>query len=237
MSSAPLPKAARGAVFAAFLIALVTGISVRSGPIMLLGVCLVAILAAVGILLRRVWSAYGFALLLALSIVAMLFFALTGQNAGSFLQILVSLVLYSAVALLFVLAGLSLKVAGARMGTPIPWILIALLFSGPFLYYRPVSVSTNTLAPALLPGDFVLVDRFAHPATGDIVAFHDPKDKQQIAIGRIAASQASNQYQVTGFGNIAAADIIGRPKFIYDSLEGDATHPPLRRWDRIFKPL
>jgi len=234
MSSAPLPKAARGAVFVAFLIALVSGISARSGPIMLLGVCLVSLFAAFGILLRRVWSAFGFALLLALSILAMLFFAITGQNSGTFGQILVSVVLYTGVAGLFVLAGLSLKVEGAKRGTPIPWILIALLFSGPFTYYRPVSVSTNALAPALLPGDFLLVDRFAHPAVGEIVAFHN---KGEIALGRIAASPSPNKYEVPGFGEIAASEIVGRPKFIYDSLEGDATHAPIRRWGRVFKAL
>jgi hypothetical protein len=234
MSSAPLPKAARGAVFAAFLIALVSGISVRSGPIMLLGICLVSLFAAFGILLRRVWSAFGFALLLALGILAILFFAVTGQNSGSFGQILVSVVLYSGVAGLFVLAGLSLKVEGAKKGSPIPWILIALLFAGPFIYYRPVSVSTSALAPALLSGDFLLVDRFAQPAAGDIIAFHS---KGQIVLGRIAASPAPNKYEVPGFGEISAGEIVGRPKFIYDSLEGDATHAPLRRWDRVFKPM
>jgi len=201
---------------------------------MLLGACLVAILAAVGILLRRVWSAYGFALLLALSILAMLIFAIIGQNSGSFGQILVSVVLYSLVAGLFVLAGLSLKVEGAKKGTPIPWIVIALLFSGPFLYYRPASVSTNALAPVLLSGDFLLVDRFAHPAVGEIIAFHS---KGQIALGKIASSPSPNKYEVSGYGEISAGDIVGRPKFIYDSLEGDATHAPIRRWDRVFKAL
>jgi hypothetical protein len=234
MSSAPLPKAARGAVFAAFLIALVSGISVRSGPIMLLGVCLVSVFAAFGILLRRVWSAFGFALLLALAILAMLFFAITGQNSGSFGQILVSVVLYSGVAGLFLLAGLSLRVEGAKKGSPIPWILIALLFSGPFIYYRPVSVSSDALAPALLSGDFLLVDRFAHPAVGEIIAF---RSKGQIALGRITAAPSPNKYEVPGFGEIATGDIVGRPKFIYDSLEGDATHAPIRRWDRVFRAL
>jgi signal peptidase I len=144
--------------------------------------------------------------------------------------------LYSAVAGLFVLAGLSLKVEGASMGTPIPWILIALVFSGPFLYYRPVSVSNNALAPALLAGDFLLVDRFTRPAVGDLVAFVDPKDKQ-VALGRISASPVSGKYEVPGFGLITAGEIVGRPKIIYDSLEGDATHAPLRRWDRVFKAL
>jgi len=271
MSFARLPKAARGAVFVALLIALVSGISVRSGPIMLLGVCLVSLLAALGILLRRVWSAFGFALLLALSILAMLFFAVAGQSSGSLLQILVGVVLYSGVAGLFVLAGLSLKVAGATRGTPLPWILIALCFSVPFILYRPVSVLNGAMENTLLTGDFLLIDRFSgtHPALGDMVALHNPKDRRQILIRRVAAVPGGivngsvlppNKYYVLGdapaksidsrnFGFIDAADIIGKPKFIYDSLAPDPadvnaqsdialpTHPPIRRWDRVFKAL
>ena len=211
---------------------------------MLLGVCAVSILAAVGILLRRVWSAYGFALLLALAILALVFFAVTGQSSGSFLQILVGVLLYSAIAGLFVLAGLSLKVAGAKQGTPIPWILIALLFSLPFVFYRPVSIANNAVAPVLLSGDFILADRFAHPVAGDLIAFRNPRNKQQISVGRMTGSAGTNQYNVAGFGLIDAGDVVGKPKFIYDSLADDPTddpalpvHAPIRRWDRVFKAL
>jgi signal peptidase I len=271
MSSARLPKAARGAVFVALVIALVSGISVRSGPIMLLGVCLVALLAAAGIFLRRVWSAWGFAMLLACAIVAMLFFAITGQGSGSFLQALISVGLYGGIACLFVLAGLSLKVEGAKMGWPAPWILIALCFSVPFILYVPVSVPNGAMENTLLPGDFLLVDRFsgAHAAMGDLVAFHNPKDWQQILIRRVAGVPGSvvngsvipaGKYYVLGdapgksvdsrnFGFVDAAAIVGKPKFVYDSLAPDPadlnaqsdlampTHPPTRRWERVFKAL
>ena len=205
---------------------------------MLLGVCLVALLAAAGIFLRRVWSAWGFAMLLACAIVAMLFFAITGQGSGSFLQALISVGLYGGIACLFVLAGLSLKVEGAKMGWPAPWIL---------------------------------VDRFsgAHAAMGNLVAFHNPKDWQQILIRRVAGVPGSvvngsvipaGKYYVLGdapgksvdsrnFGFVDAAAIVGKPKFVYDSLAPDPadlnaqsdlampTHPPTRRWERVFKAL
>jgi signal peptidase I len=271
MASAGLPKAARGAVFVALVIALVSGLSVRSGPIMLLGVCMVSLLAAGGIFLRRVWSAWGFAMLLACAILAMLFFAITGQNSGSILQVLISMGLYGGVACLFVLAGLSLKVEGAKMGTPVPWILIALFFSVPFILYVPVSVPNGAMENTLLPGDFLLVDRFssAHVAMGDLLAFHDPKDSQQILIRRVAGVPGSvvngsvipnGKYYVLGdapanstdsrnFGLVDAGAIVGKPKFIYDSLAPDPadlnaqsglampTHPPTRRWERVFKAL
>jgi signal peptidase I len=301
MSSAPLPKAARGAIFVAFLIALWSVVSVRSGPIMLLGVCFTALLSALGIWRRRIWAAYGFALLLALSILAMLFFALTGQSSGSFFQVLVSVVLYSGVAFLFALAGLSLKAAGAKRGSPIPWILIALIFAGPFVLFRPMSMPNGSMENTLLIGDFLLLDRSMHgdPAFGDIVAFRYPKDPSQIFIKRIVGLPGDrirvmdgalyrngdlvnepyvthrsgtsqnevvvppHEYYVLGdnrdhsfdsrnWGFLPAEEIIGKPRFIYDSLAPDPadvnaksgetqlsqpTHPPIRRWDRVFKAL
>ena len=238
---------------------------------MLLGFCLVSLLAAAGILLRRVWSAWGFAMLLACGILAMLFFAITGQNAGSFLQVLISVGLYGGIGCLFVLAGLSLKVEGAKMGTPVPWILIALCFSVPFILYVPVSVPSGAMEDTLLPGDSLLIDRFSgtHVAMGDLVAFHNPKDGRQILIRRVAGVPGSvvngspipsGKYYVLGdapgksldsrnFGLVDANAIVGKPKFIYDSLAPDPadlnsqsdlampTHPPTRRWERVFRIL
>jgi signal peptidase I len=245
---------------------------------MLLGVCAAALLSAAGILLRRVWSAYGFALILILAMLALILFALTGQSSAGFLQILVGLLLYTIVAGLFVLAGLSLGAAGAKRGTPIPWILIALIFSVPFILYRPVSIDNNAMENTLLAGDFILVDRFSgtHPAHSDLVAFHNPKDRQQISVMRVKGLPGDriadgsivppDHYYVLGdnldhsidsrtWGFLNAGDIIGQPKFIYDSLAPDPadlkpttptssqlsitdpTHPPLRRWERIFKTI
>ena len=282
MSPAPMPRAARGAIALALLIALVSGLSVRSGPIMLLGVSFAALVSAVGMLRRRAWSAYGFGGLLILGILAILFFAITGQNAGTIFQTLIGLILYAAIAVIFLVSGHSLARTGANQGTPIPWILMALLFSAPFVLFRPVTIASGDMQPALQIGDFLLVDRFAqfHPAVGELVAFRYPHDPSQILVRRLIGLPGDhvrlangedvtvppNKYFVLGdnrsqardsrtWGLIDRSDIIGQPKYIYDSLAPDAadikaapassgdenvlepSHPPVRRWDRVLKGL
>ena len=314
-----MPKAARAAVVVALVLALVSGVSVRSGPIMLLGFSFAALTAAIGIFRRRAWSAWGFSGLLVLSMVAILFFAVTGQSAGGFLQTAISLIIYAGIAGLFFFAGLGLSLSGAERGTPIPWILLALVFSVPFVLYRPTAIPTRAMENTFLVGDFLLIDRFSgsHPAFGEVVAFHYPLDRSQLFVRRVVglpgdhihfadgklyrngapvdepyvtgkrqvaanfpagvdllALQSTGRgmmqhdvvngdvvvpagkYFVLGdardssfdsrnFGFVPADDIVGKPKFIYDSLAPDPadtdmshpTHPPLRRWDRVFKAL
>ena len=301
-----MPKAARAAVVVAFLIAILCALNLRSGPIMLLGVSFTALLSAVGMLQRKAWSAWGITMLLALSIVAMLGFAITGQSAASFLQMLVGLVLYAGLGALFLLAGHMLSLTGAKRGTPIPWILIAAAFSLPFLFFKQITVPSNAMEDTLLIGDFVLVDRLsnARPGFGEIVAFPFPLDKKLILVRRVAGLPGDRIHFVSGtlyrngnpvnepyvthnqsvsdensadimvppnkcfvlgdargnsldsrqWGFVDLADIIGKPRFIYDSLAPDAADikpsdpksgdkfqaqpgPLLRRWDRVFKPL
>ena len=194
-----MPKAARAAVVVALLLALVSGLSVRSGPIMLLGICFAALLSAFGMLRRRAWSAYGFAFLLALSMLAVLYFAVTGQSSGGFLQVSIGLIIYFGIAVLFFMAGLGLSLTGAKRGTPVPWILMALLFSVPFLFFRPMSLPTGSMEDTLLIGDFLLVDRFAtHPAFGDIVVFHYPLDRVQIYAKRVVGLPGDHIHFVDG---------------------------------------
>jgi signal peptidase I len=294
-----MPRAARGAIALALLIALVSGLSVRSGPIMLLGVSFAALVSAAGMLRRRAWSAYGFGGLLILGILAILFFAITGQNPGTIFQTLIGLILYAAIAVIFLVSGHSLARTGANQGSPIPWILMALLFSAPFVLFRPVTIASGDMQPALQIGDFLLVDRFAqfHPALGELVAFRYPHDPSQILVRRLIGLPGDhirlangilyrngvelpeptpgkdadltvppNKYFVLGdnraqardsrtWGLIDRSDVIGQPKYIYDSLAPDAAdikaapaasgdenilepaHPPVRRWERVLKGL
>jgi signal peptidase I len=182
-----MPKAARAAVWLALLIAFVLALSARMGPIMLLGFSFAALLSAVRMLQRRAWGAYGFAFLLILSMLTILFLAVTGQSAGGFLQVTIGTIIYAGLAGLFLLAGHSLSLTGAKRGTPIPWILLALVLSVPVIVYRPVTVTTGSMEDTLLIGDSLLVERSsnAHPAFGDLVAFHYPLDRSQVFVKRV----------------------------------------------------
>ncbi len=315
-----MPKAARAAVWVALLLAFVSGLSARAGPIMLLGISFAALFSAVRMLQRRAWGAYGFALLLILSLLTILFLAVTGRSAGGFLQIMIGAIIYAGIAGLFLLAGHSLALTGAKRGTPIPWILMALIFSVPFVLYRPTSVVNGSMEDTLLTGDFLLVGRLSgtQVAFGDLVAFHYPLDRSQVFVKRViglpgdrlhfadgklyrngaAVSEPyvthkrkevdsnfpagvdlaglqtagrdmvrhnlvngdvvvpprkyfvvgdarDNSFDSRNWGFVDWNDIIGKPKFIYDSLAPDPAdvgqaqpaHPPERRWDRVFKVL
>lgn len=305
----------------ALLVAFTSFISGRTGPIMLFGISFVALLSAVCMLFRLAWGAWGFSLLLVLSIIAMAFFAVTGQSAGNFIQMAISLSIYFGIAVLFFFAGLGLHLSGGRDGSPIPWVVLALALSVPFIFFKPMSIPNGSMEKTLEAGDFLLVDRFdTHPKFGDIVVFRYPLDRSQtfakrvlglpgdhlhfadgtlyrngVAVtepyvthklpgnssmrdfpadtGGLALQSAGramiaqnvtkgdvvvppNKYFVLGdsrdssfdsryWGFVDQKDIIGEPKFIYDSLAPDrddsgqaqASHAPTRRWGRVFKSL
>ncbi len=321
MSSVPLPKVTRAAIVVALLLAFTSFVSGRTGPIMLFAISFVALLSAICMLLRQAWGAWGFAILLVLSMLAIFFFAITGQSAGGFAQVAIGLIIYFGIAVLFFFAGLGLHLSGAKHGSPIPWILLALLLSVPFIFFRPISIPNNSMENTLQPGDFLLIDRFqTHPKLGDLIAFHYPLDRSEILTRRVVGLAGDHLHFVNGtlyrngiavlepyathkssakssmedfpantspiglqssgrtmlardvtngdvvvplhkyfvlgdardtsfdsrnWGFVDERDIIGEPRFIYDSLASDpadvgqaqATHPPTRRWDRVFKTL
>src|ERR1022692_200701 len=59
-----MPKIARIAYIVAFVVAGLTVISGLLGPIVILPAALIPLIAGIGIMRRRVWSAYGFAIYL-----------------------------------------------------------------------------------------------------------------------------------------------------------------------------
>lgn len=83
------------------------------------------------------------------------------------------------------------------------------------------------MAPALLPGDTVVVNRFAYrfapPRPGDVVVFRDPRT-ERLSVKRIEALVGSGSVFLVGdnrsesvdsrhFGSVAAHRIIGRVSF------------------------
>ena len=237
-----MPKAARAATVVALVLALVCGVSSRSGPIMLLGFCFAALLSAMGMLLRRAWDAWGFSLLLVCSIIAILLLAITGQSTGGFLQTVISLSIYAGLAALFFFAGLGLSLSGAKRGTPIPWILLALAFSVPFLVFRPATVPSVAMENTIMMGDFLLIDRFAgsHPAFGELIAFHYPLDKTQILVRRVVGLPGDRLRVTDGTlyrnGSVVKQNIpanvdlqsSGREMMLHNVVNGEIIVPPAK---------
>ena len=54
-----------------------------------------------------------------------------------------------------------------------------------------VEVRGRSMAPALLPGDRLLVARLGSPRVGDVVLATDPRDRRRELIKRVAAREAS----------------------------------------------
>jgi signal peptidase I len=53
---------------------------------------------------------------------------------------------------------------------------------------RRVEVRGRSMAPALLPGDRLLVLRLARPRAGHVVALRDPRDSRRAMVKRVAAA-------------------------------------------------
>ncbi len=86
-------------------------------------------------------------------------------------------------------------------------------------------VADDSMRPALAPGDYVLVNRWAYrrcaPAAGDIVVLHDPETPGRFLVKRVSTFAALDTFYVVGdnaetsrdsrhFGPVSRAAIVGR---------------------------
>jgi signal peptidase I len=154
--------------------------------ILLVFFALIPLAAGIGILRRRVWSAYGFALFQLAQIAALPLIVWRGGSLP-FAQLIVVGIFYLVLGLLFFGAGRSLAATGTRRGSALPWIVVSCLFTLPLLFVHAFVVPTGAMEDTLLIGDRILVRVFpsVHPAHGDIVVFRYPMDRSQIFIKRV----------------------------------------------------
>jgi signal peptidase I len=183
-----LPKTARAASVVAFLMAGGTVISALAGQTFLLPFALVPLSAGIGIVRRRVWSAWGFALytfvqLLPVSLVLLRSGSLRTGPPGAIGAIVLAVILIP----LFFLAGRALAHAGAENGRAWPWIAASALTGLPVFFVQAFVVPTAAMEDTLLAGDRVLVQRFPKPkaALGDVVVFVYPIDRHQTFVKRV----------------------------------------------------
>jgi signal peptidase I len=143
-------------------------------------------MAGIGILRKRAWGAYGFALfqLAQLATTPLVLLRAPGLPRT---QITALVGVDLALALLFFLAGRSLVAAGARRGRVFPWIAVSCLFTLPAFFFQGFVVPSGGMEDTLLLGDHIVVRAFprVNPARGDIIAFHYPVDRRQIFIKRV----------------------------------------------------
>lgn len=91
------------------------------------------------------------------------------------------------------------------------WVLAAIIVGAALLrifVLQPYAISSNSMEPTLVPGDKILVNRYAYqygtPARGDIVVFAYPKDTSRTFVKRVIAVEGEtvelkgNQVYVNG---------------------------------------
>ena len=183
-----MPKIARVASVLAFLIAGLGTISALVGPIIILPLALIPLMAGIGILRKRAWSAYGYALL---QFVQLLLIPLVLLRSGSSnqlsLEVAASAALLVVLIPIFFLAGRSLDIAGTAHGSPWPWIAISVLTTAPLIFIQAFVIPNGSMENTLLIGDRIVAQRFPKPSPmrGDLIIFAYPIDRDQTMIKRI----------------------------------------------------
>ncbi len=169
----------------------ISGLMVSSAltrELFLLPFALIPLAAAIGIARRRVWSAYGFALLIVAQLLLLpLILARSGALRQEAWGVVGAVGIAAALVALFYAAGKSLQASGARRGMAWPWIAGAALCSVAPVFVQPFAMSTNSMADTIVAGDRVLVRRLPKPspARGDLVMFAYPVDRHQIFVKRV----------------------------------------------------
>lgn len=92
-----------------------------------------------------------------------------------------------------------------------------------------VAVEGGSMAPTLLPGDWLLADPEAYrrqpPRVGQLVLVSDPRQPARLLVKRVAAVSADGRLEVRGdaaastdsrvFGSLDPASVEGQPWFRY----------------------
>jgi signal peptidase I len=178
----------RTAGIVAFILAGLLLISALAQQITLLPFALVPLLAGVGILRRRVWSAYGFAVF-EFGQLLLLFLVLWRERHAVFAgkQVTVLAMVNIGLVTLFWFTGRSLEKAASPHGQAWPWFTVTALCTVPLLFFQGFVIPTGGMENTLLIGDHIFVETFPKPTPrrGDIVAFLYPLDRKQTFIKRV----------------------------------------------------
>ena len=111
---------------------------------------------------------------------------------------------------------------GPLLGAPFLFV-VALVLVGSRRVAR-VAVSGHSMAPALLDGDWLVVDRYSKPAPRDVVVAWDPRARDRLIVKRVRAVGTDSQLLLESdhpahagnvIGPVAASAIVGRALFRY----------------------
>jgi signal peptidase I len=178
----------RIAYILAFLLAGGATLTALTQQLVMLPAAFIPLAAGIGLLRKRVWSAYGFSLYLLAQLIVVVPVTIfrsggAGLPPGTLLAGVLSLVFIP----LFFLAGRSLAHADAARGLAAPWILLSALLTLPIFFIQPFVIPSSAMENTLLIGDRILVRRFPRPTyrRDDIVVFVYPLNHREDYVKRL----------------------------------------------------
>ncbi|HXJ38102.1 MAG TPA: signal peptidase I [Bryobacteraceae bacterium] len=187
---AKIPAIARISGYLALLMAASNAFTaVTSGPIIILPAALIPLMGGIGILKGRAWSAYGLALVSAISILTLpiVWIAEIPLERNSLISLAGGSLL---LAPLFFMAGRALARAGTGRGRARYWIGLA-VFSAlaplAILKYHAYALPTGSMEDTLLAGDRLITRVWGSemPVLNDVIVFRYPVDHKQTFVKRI----------------------------------------------------
>jgi signal peptidase I len=185
-----LEKLPKIASIVAFVISGIIIFSGLLGPIIIFPMAIIPLCAGIGILRRRVWSAYGFSTFLFAQLLLLPVILLrTGYSTAHTIQIVFSALISLLIGILFLFAGRSLAASGATRGKMFPWIVVAMLSTIPFFFIHNFIIPSAAMEATLLPGDRILAQTFPVqlPDRGKMILFLSPEDRNLVLIKRVIA--------------------------------------------------
>jgi signal peptidase I len=183
-----MPRIARIASSIALVLTAFSVISAFSGQLVGLVYALIPFMAGIGILRKRAWDAYGFALVLLseLALLAVIYLRLANRDSARW-DVFIGVALILILTPLFVFAGRSLAATDAPRGSPWPWVVLAVLFVFPFLFFQAFSITTGAMEDTLLAGDGIAVQVFPKPRVSRdaLIVFRYPVDRNETFVKRV----------------------------------------------------
>lgn len=170
----------RIAAILAFVLAGLQALSAIWGPIVALPLALIPLAAGIGILRKRVWSAFGLVVYMLAQLILLPVVLIRNPSETNLWQAVGTFLWTLVFGSLFLAAGRSLANSGATRGHATPWVLVSALVVLPLMCFEPMGITTGSMENTLLIGDRVMVQRIPRPTVqrGDLVVFRHPEDGQ-----------------------------------------------------------
>jgi signal peptidase I len=172
----------------AFLGAALAVANVALGQLLAVLFFAIFLVAGIGILRSRAWSAYGLALVLASQVLILGISVLRSPATAVPSAPIVTGALFNLILIiLFVFAGRSLAATDAPRGRALPWMVLAILIFVPFVFVQPFVIPVGSMEDTILIGDHILVLRVPRilPQRGDLTVFRYPIDRRQVFVKRV----------------------------------------------------